>query len=238
MALAVVTGATGKVGSAISLALCAAGFRTAMVSRSGTALAELISRCPTLERYALPIECELTNFSQLSELMASVVEVHGPPSVVVHSASSLEPVAPFFAVHQNTWRSAFDDNVHSFANSLRVWYKTTLGAVTRFIYLTSSAARFVDPGESQYASAKAANEQLVKHARLELVGPLQRLLVLNPGLVRDDFQADASTPVEIARTVLWLGLDPNLNPDLEWVFQHDPEIIKPRGAFFDLFDYK
>jgi NAD(P)-dependent dehydrogenase (short-subunit alcohol dehydrogenase family) len=83
--VAVIAGASRGLGSAICLALRNRGFRVVALGRCG-AVRAVADGVPGVA----PVECDLTNASQVDRAFANVEKTYGEPTVVIYNAHRLE----------------------------------------------------------------------------------------------------------------------------------------------------
>lgn len=226
--VAVVTGATGGIGSAVCRALARDGYVVVAQYRGNVAKAELLElsiaeaggRCH-------PVACDLADDAGVATLLAFVdelVDAH-PDHVVaalVNNAAKL--LGPSFA---EATPAQFDDY---FALNVKAAFFLSQGLCRRMrdgggvVNVSSASAHFSSPGDIVYAMSKAAIESLTRNMA-EAVAPRGiRVNTVVPGFTDNGHEAfddpavrqymssfavlgDVSQPADVAEAVSFLLSD-------------------------------
>jgi NAD(P)-dependent dehydrogenase (short-subunit alcohol dehydrogenase family) len=191
-ALAVITGASGGLGSACALALAAAGASLALLARRRDPLLALADRVEDAGGRAVPVACDVAD----PEALARALQTLPPPQILVTCAGGNRP-APFLdaSVEDLDWmlrvnvRSAF---VAAQAVARRM---VEAGRGGRIVHMTSQMGHVGAPGRTGYCAAKHAVEGLTRASAVELA----------PHGIR--VNAVAPTFVETPMTRAWLEDD-------------------------------
>jgi len=186
--VAVVTGATGGIGSAICRSLAEAGCRVGVVCRRNQAAAEALSRSLAGEGHA-PLQADVTDAASLDRLARQVAERYGTVDILVNSAGTTRfvPHADLTglddelidAIFRTNWRGPF-----ATIRALRPLVERGGGGVV--INISSIAATSGIGSNVAYCASKAAlNTMTVSLARA--LAPAIRVLSICPGLVDTEF---------------------------------------------------
>ena len=169
MSVALVTGVGGGIGAAIAARLHANGRRVA-VTDLPDALQDFTSRGRGGAAHARA--ADLGDADQVRELVASVRETLGAPSIVVTSAGGVcgQSSRPLDAVSDADWHRVFDANVHGAFHLARECLPS-MGAGGRFVTIASGAGlRPSLTGVQAYTAAKHALVGLTRQLAQEF-GP-------------------------------------------------------------------
>lgn len=165
--LAVVTGASVRVGRAIAVALAAAGYDLALHAFSSS-LDDVAAACGALGRRVTRHTADLGSHDGVDELADSILAAHPVVDVVVHNAAVFEAV-PFAQLTRLQWRQMQRVNLESPA----FLTQRLLPALARSS--TASVVAIVDVmGErpvnkhTHYCVSKAGLSMLVKSLAIEL----------------------------------------------------------------------
>lgn len=183
-AVAVVTGGTGSIGSAVCAALSAAG---------ATAVAWDVA----VDGGAEAVACDVTDARSVEEAMTTTVDRFGIPSILVTVAGVSGGFSPLASrasgddwdrvlTAPDVWSRVLAINVVGVANCMRSFARH-LASTARpgsIVNVSSmSGGPQAEPGLAAYSASKAAVNQLTRVAAAEL-GPLGiRVNAIGPGLM-------------------------------------------------------
>jgi 3-oxoacyl-[acyl-carrier protein] reductase len=186
--VAVITGGTGAIGTALARRLARIGARVVIIHRQPAAQAEpLLRELDGQGHFA--ITASVTNSTSLTEAALAVRERAGNASVLVNCAGFTKPVVSsdldgltddlIDDVFEVNWRGTFAA-IRAFAPQMRV-------AGDSVIVNVSSIAAFTGIGSNlAYAAAKAGTDALTK-ALAKTLAPAVRVLAVSPGVVDTSF---------------------------------------------------
>lgn len=193
--VAVVTGGTGALGSAMARGLVAAGACVAVLARSADTVAE---RAGELGGDALGLTADVLARDSLERARDQVVERWGRVDILVNAAggnvagATLQPGESVFGLSEDAFREVFDLNLlgtllptqvfgEAMAASARQRGEAPAGSI---VNMSSMAAERAITRVVGYASAKAAIDNLTRWLAVELarnVGPGLRVNAIAPG---------------------------------------------------------
>jgi NAD(P)-dependent dehydrogenase (short-subunit alcohol dehydrogenase family) len=180
-AVAIVTGATGAIGSATARRLVAGGWRVALVGRDGARLDELAAR---LGPQATPIVAEATVSGSVDTAVATAVERLGPPAGLVHAVGSTM-LKPAHALTDAEIDEVLAVNLRSALFALRAFVRAVpRGAGASIVLFSSAATRIGLLNHEAIAAAKGGIDGLVLSAAATYASRGIRVNALAPGLVR------------------------------------------------------
>lgn len=179
---AIVTGAAGKISSAVAERLAAGGTRLILMDRDAEGLAAVGERIGA-DRVESVVAVDFTDLEALDAAIGEIVRDHPDVDLLVAGAG-LDRAQTFKAFD---WRQARDDfNVNTLANLVLLQHLAPAmsargrGHVT---VIASLAALIGTPYEGVYSATKAALSRLTDSARAELRGSGVTFTAVYPGFI-------------------------------------------------------
>ncbi|MEX0340715.1 MAG: 3-oxoacyl-ACP reductase FabG [Arenibacterium sp.] len=216
---ALVTGASGGIGGEIAKALHGAG---ASVALSGTRVDPLEAMAAELGERAYVVPCNLSDAEAVAELPKQAAEAMGSVDILVNNAGITRDNL-FMRMSDEEWQSVLDVNLSAVfklsKGVLRGMMKARWG---RIINIGSVVGSSGNPGQGNYAAAKAGLIGMSKSLAYEVAGRGITVNTVSPGFIETamtdkltDDQKDAilkqvpagrmGAPEEIAAAVLYLA---------------------------------
>jgi NADP-dependent 3-hydroxy acid dehydrogenase YdfG len=193
--VAIITGASSGIGEATAIALAAEGAKVAIAARRGERLQALAERITANGGKALSIVTDVTDETQVQNLVQKVNTELGRVDILVNNAGigilgSIETGKP------EEWRRAFDLNV------LAVLYATqTVLPLLKaqqsghIVNISSVAGRTARAGVGVYNATKWGVNALSEALRQEVYKDNIRVTIIEPGLVETEFGDHITDPV-------------------------------------------
>lgn len=181
-----ITGASRGIGAAAAQAFAAAGWRVALVARSGEEIGALQAE---IGENALAIPCDMARWWEVEQAVAATVGTFGRLDCLVNNAAVLGPLGPLATLDPEDWDHAVDVNLKGVFHGMRAALPVMLaqGGGTVLTVSSGAAHRPVD-GWSSYCAAKAGVTMLTRSLHLEHGAQGIRALGLSPGTVATDMQ--------------------------------------------------
>jgi NADP-dependent 3-hydroxy acid dehydrogenase YdfG len=204
-----ITGASTGIGAATARLAAAAGYRLVLAARSRERLEALAVELGGPRR-ALPVVCDVTEWDEQQQLVATTLEHFGRLDVAFANAG-FGGARGFLKDTPEHWRAMILTNVYGAALTLRATIPA-LSETRGHILLTSSVAgRRVLPG-SLYSCTKHAVTAMGEAARQDLHGSGVRVTVIEPGMTDTPFfdnrPSEALEAQDIARGVMYAVAQP------------------------------
>lgn len=184
--VALVTGASSGIGEATALALAAEGAHVAVAARRIQRLNDLAERIRQVGGEALPIEADVADEAQASEMVARVLRESGRLDLLLNVAG-IGVAAPF----QNTTTAEYRQMVD--VNILGVLYpiNAALPAMKRqgdghIVIVSSGTGRYIHPS-TVYSGTKHAISAIAESLRREIGKDWIRVTCVEPGAVKTEF---------------------------------------------------
>jgi NAD(P)-dependent dehydrogenase (short-subunit alcohol dehydrogenase family) len=198
---ALVTGAGRGIGSAIVLALAAAGIRVVAAARSRDELDAVVAAVEAEGGEAAAIECDLADRSQSAELADRAAAAFGPIDVLVNNAgigSSADP-RPLAEFRDAFWDETLEVNLTApYLLSKAVLPHMREQRWGRIITIASINGRVPSPHSGAYVASKHGVIGLMRTLALEVAGDGITVNCVNPGPVRTRVN-DARVAYDAAR---------------------------------------
>ncbi len=164
-AVAVVTGASGGLGSACAIALAASGAEVALLGRRRTALDDVAARIRARGGVARALPCDVTRRTELEHSVAAIAV----PDVLVTCAGGNRP-EPFVDVDDDALDWSWRLNVHGAFVAAQLCARRMIEAQRpgAIVHVTSQIGHVGAANRTAYCAAKHAVEGLTKAMAIEL----------------------------------------------------------------------
>lgn len=220
---ALVTGGSRGIGKAIALALADNGANVAFTYKSATAAAdEVVKAIEAKGRKALAIQSDAKNFSEADSVVEKVIAQFQRLDILVNNAGITKDTL-LMRMSEQDWDDVIDTNLKGAFNFSKAVCKQMMSQREGVIINISSIAGVIgNPGQTNYAAAKAGLIGMTKTLAKELSSRNIRVNAVAPGFVDTDMtekltpqQKEAligmiplkrtAKPEEIASVVLFLA---------------------------------
>ena len=218
---ALVTGATGGIGASIARTLYAAGANLVI---SGTRQATLDSLLEELGERVVSIPCNLSDANAVNNLIKSAEESFGPVDILINNAGMTKDGLAM-RMNDDDWESVLAVDLSAAFRlsraALRAMLKARWG---RIINITSVVGHTGNPGQANYAAAKAGLGGMTRSLAAETAARGVTVNCVAPGFIQTAM-TDAlnekqkavileripagkmGTPEDVAAAVLYLASD-------------------------------
>jgi 3-oxoacyl-[acyl-carrier protein] reductase len=185
---ALITGASGAIGTAIARSLASAGFKLALHCHERREGIEALAT--ELPVDATVVQGDVTRGTDVEAMFAEASDVVGPPTVLVHSAGILRD--GFLAMMKE---SSWDDCVDVSLKGAYLCTKQALRSMTkakwgRIVYIGSTAGLTGDVSRANYSAAKAGLIGLARSVAREVGRGGITANVVCPGVIESPMTAD------------------------------------------------
>jgi len=220
---ALVTGGSRGIGKAIALVLADNGANVAFTYKSAAAAAdEVVKAIEAKGRKALAIQSDAKNFSEANSVVEKVIAQFQRLDILVNNAGITKDTL-LMRMSEQDWDDVIDTNLKGAFNFSKAVCKQMMSQREGVIINISSIAGVIgNPGQTNYAAAKAGLIGMTKTLAKELSSRNIRVNAVAPGFVDTDMtekltpqQKEAligmiplkrtAKPEEIASVVLFLA---------------------------------
>ena len=218
---ALVTGATGGIGASIARTLHGAGANLVI---SGTRQAALGSLLEELGERAVAIPCNLSDADDVNTLIKSAEEAAGPVDILINNAGMTKDGLAM-RMNDDDWESVLAVDLSAAFRLSRAALRPMLKARWgRIINITSVVGHTGNPGQANYAAAKAGLGGMTRSLAAETAARGVTVNCVAPGFIQTEM-TDAlnekqkaaileripagkmGTPEDVAAAVLYLASD-------------------------------
>jgi len=188
--VALVTGASSGIGSAVARSLGDAGMRVVAWARRADRLTALADEVAAAGGSLLARSVDLRDETAIADGFAALRETHGGVDVLVNGAG-LGHAATLLSGQTEQWREMLEVNVLALCICTReaIADMQRRGGEGHVVHISSLAAHLVPAGSGAYAASKFAVRALTEGLRLELralKSPI-RVSAVSPGFVETEF---------------------------------------------------
>lgn len=196
---ALVTGASGGIGSAIARALAAQGARLALSGSNGAKLRSFREELNAEYGHDhVEITCDLSDTKQVEELIPATLDTFGKLDILVNNAGITRDNLAM-RMKDDEWDSVIRINLESAFRLMRAAARPMMKArFGRVISITSVVGATGNPGQMNYCAAKAGLVGMSRSLAQELATRGVTVNCVAPGFIRsamtealDDKQKDA-----------------------------------------------
>jgi 3-oxoacyl-[acyl-carrier protein] reductase len=197
-----ITGASSGIGAALARAFGECGSRVAVHYRSGASAAQsVVSQIKEAGGDAIAVQADVTESSQVDEMVTKVHTHFGRIDVLVNNAGGFVRRAPIVEADDDYIDDVFRLNARSVvAVSRRVIPLMAGSGGGNIINVTTQAARTGGgPGAGLYAACKGFVSTITRTMAKELVGERIRVNAVAPGVIETPFHDGHSSPEILKR---------------------------------------
>lgn len=197
--IALVTGGGRGIGREISLELGRRGFSVVVnYSRSAKAAEEVVSAIGLMGREAIAVKADVSSASEVKEMFACVKSKFGPVEVLVCNAGITRDNL-LMRMKIEEWDDVISADLSSLfycaKEALRPMLKARWG---RIIAISSITGLVGNPGQCNYAAAKAGMTGFVKSLAREVGSRGITVNAVAPGYIETDMTSELSAEVKAA----------------------------------------
>jgi NAD(P)-dependent dehydrogenase (short-subunit alcohol dehydrogenase family) len=206
----IITGASRGIGAAAARVFAGAGWRVALLARSGDEIAALSQQ---IGDASFALVCDVADPLAMRTAVQVVLKRWGRLDALINNAGMIDPIARLEDADAEEWGRSIDVNLKGVFNGMRAALPVMKAAGGgTIITVSSGAASNPYEGWSAYCAAKAGAAMLTRAAHLEEGKNGLRIMGLSPGTVATEMQvrikASGINPVS--------GLDPSVHVPADW----------------------
>lgn len=214
--IAIVTGAAGNLGTAVTTHLLNAGAHVVAVERTQQKLDDLAERLPT-NAPVTPVVCDVLEEDEVSGMTDRVHDELGGPDALLNLVGGFAGREDVAQTELETWRRMMDLNLTSMflcsKHALQHMLEADRG---RIVSVSSKAAEDLPAGRAAYTCAKAGVLSLTACMAKEVAGTGVAVAAVMPSIIDTPITREARpaadysrwvTPQQIAEVLAWLLSD-------------------------------
>ncbi len=226
--IAIVTGAGGGIGGAISRVFAAEGARVACVDVDAAAAEETVHRISEMGAEAIVCHSDVSNGKDAESAVRAALEAFGAVQILVNCAAVLTPTCRVTELSEEDWDRAFAVNLKSIFLMCKHAVPALIAAGGGSVINVASQLGHVGmPGRSAYCATKGGTHSLTRVLALDHADQNIRVNSLSPGQIEtqrgvkqygslerlQEIRAPLhplgriGTPEEVARAALFLACD-------------------------------
>lgn len=189
--VALITGGSRGIGRAIALQLASQGMRIAVnYVRDAGAAAEVVQRVEEAGSQAVALQGDVTKAEDVERLFVQTAEAFGPVEVLVNNAGIIRD-SLLMRMSDEDWDSVVDLDLRSVFLCTRAGIRTMVrGRWGRVINIGSVVGLRGNPGQANYAAAKAGMVGFTQSVAKEVASRNVTVNCVAPGYVETDIVED------------------------------------------------
>ncbi len=189
---ALVTGASRGIGRAIAIALAARGASVIVTARSAEAAGRAADEIGALGGRARPLVLDIADERSVDAAMADLLKEHATIPLLVNNAGITRDNL-LMRMKKEDWNEVIDTNLSGIYRICRSLVPSMVKArYGRIVNITSVVARIGNPGQANYAAAKAGTEGFTRSLARELASRNITVNCVAPGFIETDMTASLS----------------------------------------------
>ena len=199
--VAVITGGAQGIGRATAVRLASEGSAVAILDRKAEEAQAVAAELVADGRNAIAIGCNVTDRSEVSSALNSVVEAFGRITVVVNNAGIIQ-LAPFIEMTDTMWSEVLNVNLTGmFIVAQEAARRMRNQGSGRIINMASASAHVAHSGQAAYAVSKAGIEALTRIMAFELAPFGIIVNAVAPGTIETSFSGGSLSPAAAAERI-------------------------------------
>jgi len=199
--VAIVTGGSRGIGRAIALRLAAAGARVVVNYRGNQAAAEeVVAHIQAHGGQAIAVQADVSDMAQAEALIEAARQTFGRVDILVNNAGTTRDTL-IMRMSEEDWDTVLDTNLKGAFNCIKAAARPMMRQkYGRIVNISSVSGLAGNPGQANYAAAKAGLIGLTKTVAKELGSRNITCNAIAPGYVPTDLTA--SLPPELVQQAI------------------------------------
>jgi len=192
--VAIVTGASRGIGSAIAHNLSKAGAKIVLISRSIDALKSVEAEIKSNGGDAISIAADVSNLQSFTDAVSQVVETWRTVDILINNAGITRDNI-IMRLKEEDWDAVIDINLKGCFNGIKSVTRPMIKArCGRIINITSVIGLMGNSGQSNYAASKAGILGLTKSIAKELGSRNITVNAIAPGYIQTEMTDNLDEP--------------------------------------------
>lgn len=188
--VAVVTGGSRGIGRAIALGLASQGAKVAVIYKGSKEAADaLVQEIQAKGTSAVAIQADVADYDRVKAVVEEVEKTLGPVNILVNNAGMIHDDL-FVRLEPDQWNKVIQTNLGGTFNFCHaVAFPMMRRRAGRIVNISSVAAEYVNPGQTNYAASKGAINSFTKALAVELATRGVTVNAIAPGFIETDMSA-------------------------------------------------
>jgi 3-oxoacyl-[acyl-carrier protein] reductase len=188
--VAIVTGGSRGIGAGVAKAFAAEGAKVAIVYRGNQAAADaLVQDITKTNGVAVAVQADVGDPVSVKACIERVTQELGPVDILVNNAGVIED-GLFVRMEEAAWNKVIKTNLGGTFNFCHeIAFPMMQRRRGRIINVSSVAADYVNPGQTNYAASKGAVNAFTRALAIELAGRGVTVNAIAPGFIETDMSA-------------------------------------------------
>ncbi len=189
--VAVVTGSSRGIGRAIALKLAGLGARVVVnYNHSAEAAEQVVEEIKAAGGEAVAIQADVSQFDEAQTLVKAALDAYGHLDILVNNAG-INRDTLLMRMKEEDWDLVLDTNLKGAFNCTRAVQRTMMKQrYGRIVNISSVVGLTGNPGQANYAAAKAGLVGFAKAVAKEVGSRGITVNVVAPGFIETDMTAD------------------------------------------------
>jgi NAD(P)-dependent dehydrogenase (short-subunit alcohol dehydrogenase family) len=202
---AIVTGARRGIGRGIALALAKAGADIAVADISLEDCQKAVDEIEALGRKGLAVKCDVTQKSEVEEMVAQTIGEFGKVDILVNNAG-IAPTKPFLEITEGDWDKVLDINLKGYflcaQAAAREMVKNGSGKIVNTASVAMGQAGVGFPNLAHYCASKGGVAALTEELCLELTPQGINVNAVAPGVIETAMSEPVLTDPKVKEGLL------------------------------------
>jgi NAD(P)-dependent dehydrogenase (short-subunit alcohol dehydrogenase family) len=183
--IAVVTGASRGIGSAVAKRYAQEGAHVILVARTISGLEAVDDEIKAVGGESTLVPCDIRDFDKIDQLGGVIAERFGLVDILLGNAGAFGHLSPMTHIPPEEWQRVIDINLTSNYRLLRSFEPLLKASEAgRALFVTSGVAKGVPANWGSYAVSKAALEHMVRIYAEEMKNSPICVNLIDPGVVK------------------------------------------------------
>jgi len=203
--IAIVTGARRGIGRGIALKLAEAGADVVVSDISQEDCQKVVEEIKAIDRKGLAVKCDVTQKSEVEEMVRKTVEEFGKVDILVNNAG-IAPFKPFLELTEEDWDKVIDINLKGqflcAQAAAKEMVKNKWGRIVNIASIASGQVGVGFPNIAHYCASKGGITAMTEALALELSPQGINVNAIGPGVIETAMTEGLLSNPEVKKGIL------------------------------------